>query len=802
MEAIWKDLQHSLRTLRKNPGFAIVAVAVLSLGIGANAAIFSVVNAVLLRPLPYEDSERIVRVFENNSSKGWDDFMVSPPNFIDWRDQNQAFESVAAFRTAPLNLAGGLEPERIPGARVSQNLFESLRVRPFLGRTFSSDEDQPGGDRVIIISYGLWMRRFGGDESVINQTVLVNGKSSIVIGVMPPGIQFPAQTEAWVPMAFSADDLRSRGAHFISVVARLKLDVSQQAAQADLNTIAARLQEQYPKSNAGWGAKVTPLLDVTVGKIRPALRVLLGAVALVLLIACANVANLLLARATTRQKEIAIRTALGASRARLFRQLLTESMVLSLAGGALGLVFAFWGVKLIVSISPDSIPRAQQIGIDGYVLGFSLLVSVLTGIVFGTLPALHASKPDLNEALKETARTSSGGKSPRIARNLLVIFEVAVSFALLVSAGLLIRSFIRVRDVNPGFSAQNLVTMQMTLPQAKYSKPAQQLHFLEQVVERIKSLPGIEAAGATTTLPFVGDYINSFTIDGPSSLGPTETASATYYAVTPDYFRTMGIPLMKGRSFSEDDVQTAPRVVVISETLAKRYFQNDDPVGRQIRINDGAKIAREIIGVVGDVKQHGLESVTTAQLYEPYAQAPLSNFTLTMRTSSDLETLTPAIRSQIYAEDRDQAVANLKTLDQIVSDSVASRRLTMFLLTVFAVIALSLAAVGLYGVLAYSVTQRAHEIGIRMALGAEARDVFKLVMGKALALSAIGGLIGFAGALALTRLTSNLLFGVGASDPATYMAILAMLFAVVMLASYVPARRATKVDPIIALRHE
>ena len=801
MEAIRHDLQYSLRNLCKSPGFAIVAVVVLSLGIGANTAIFSVVNSVLLRPLPYEDPKRIVMVFENNLAKGWDDFMVSPANFIDWREQSQTFESVAAFRTATLNLAGDLEPERVLGARVSQNLFESLSARPFLGRTFSPEEDQPGADRVIIISYGLWQRRFGGSESLIDQPILVNGKSSIVIGVMPRGFQFPNRTEAWVPMAFSTDDLRSRGAHFISVVARLKPDASQQTAQADLTAIAARLQERYPKSNAGWGAKVTPLLDVTVGKARPALLVLLGAVVLVLLIACANVANLLLARATTRQKEIAIRTALGASRARLIRQLLTESLVLSLAAGVVGVVLAFWGVTLIVSISPESIPRAQQIGMDGRVLGFSLLVSVLTGLVFGTLPALQASKPDLNETLKETARSSSGGKPSRIARNLLVVFEVAVSFALLVGAGLLIRSFLRVCDVDPGFRAQNIVTMQMTLPQAKYTKPAQQLHFVEQVLERIKALPGIEAAGATTTLPFVGDYINSFTIDGPSSLDVNELASATYYAVTPDYFRTMSIPLIRGRCFSEHDAQTGPRVVVINQTLAQRYFQNDDPVGRQIRISDGAKIAREIVGVVGDVKQHGLESVTTAQLYEPYAQAPLNNFTLTIRTSNDAETLTPVIRNQIYAEDRDQAVANLKSVDQIVSDSVASRRLTVFLLAVFAFIALSLAAVGLYGVLAYSVTQRAHEIGIRIALGAKPRDVFRLVIGQALLLSSLGGLIGLAGSFALTRLISNLLFGIGAGDPATYIAILATLYAVVLLASYVPARRATRVDPVIALRY-
>ena len=802
MESTWQDLRHSFRMMRKNPGFAIVAVVVLSLGIGANTAIFSVVSSVLLRPLPFPEPERIVMVFENNLAKGWDDFMVSPPNFIDWREQNHVFESVAAFRTGPLNLAGGLEPERVLGARISQNLFELLRAKVFLGRTFSTEEDLPGGDRVIIISYGLWQRRFGGDPSLIDQPIWVNGRSSMVVGVMPQGFQFPSRAEAWVPMAFNADDLRSRGAHFISVVARLRPGVSPQVAQADVDNITAGLQERYPRSNAGWGAKVTPLLEVTVGKIRPALMILLGAVVLVLLIACANVSNLLLARATARRKEIGVRTALGATRRRLIRQLLTESLVLSLVSGLLGLVLAFWGVKLIVSISPESIPRSDQIAIDGRVLGVSMLVSVLAGIVFGTFPALQTSKLDLSDTLKETARSSSGGRGARIARNLLVVLEVSVSFALLVSAGLLIRSFLRVFDVDPGFRSENLVTMQMSLPQAKYPKAAQQTAFLDQVLDRIKSLPGMDAAAATSTLPFVGDYINSFTIDGPSTLAPNELASATYYSVTPEYFDAMGIPLVKGRYFNQHDAESAARVVIISETLAQRYFQKDDPVGRQIRINDGAKIAREIIGVVGDVKQHGLESATTSQLYEPYAQAPLSSFTLTLRTSSNPENLAPVIRSQIYAADPEQAVANLKTLNQIVSDSVASRRLTMFLLTVFAAIAVTLAAVGLYGVLAYSVTHRAHEIGIRIALGAEPGDVSRAVIGQALALSSVGGLIGLAGALAFAHLLSNLLFGVGASDPATYVAIMVMLYAVVFCASYFPARRATRVDPVIVLRNE
>ena len=801
MTTLIQDLRYAFRMLLKNPGFAAVAVIALALGIGANTAIFSVVNTILLRSLPYDDPDRLIVVKENKLPQ-FPEFSVSPGNFLDWQKQNASFEKLAAVQGSSYNLVtSDAEPERLDGARVSAGLFEMLGVKPVQGRTFLEEEDQPGHQNVVVLSSNLWKRRFGSDPNIIGQSITMSAASYTIIGIMPPSFQFPDRDiDLWTPIAFTAAQAQQHGSHYVAVIGRLKPGVTTEQARTEMSGIAARLAEQYPNSNAGWSTIVVPMQQFEVRDIKPALLVLLGAVALVLLIACANVANLLLARSTARQKEIAIRTALGASRSRVVRQLLTESVLLAVVGGGAGLLLAAWGTRSLLALAPEDLPRVKDVALDGRVLGFTLLVTLITGIVFGLVPALQASRPNLNETLKEGGRGTTGGHH-RI-RSSLVITEVALALVLLVGAGLLIRSFIRLQQVNPGFNTKNAMSANVALPGRKYPNSDQYLSFFTQLMEKIAALPGVVAVGATQSLPIQGDYLVGFNIQGRPPDPPGEDKSTNYYAVTPDYFKAMGIPLLRGRLFTEQDSKNAPRVAVINETMARTYFSDEDPIGKGINLSQGREGFREIVGIVGDVKQYGLAQPTTLQTYEPYLQMPFSAVTLIVRTEGNPAALSGSIRSEVLALDKEQPVSRIRTLDQIISGSVQQQRFTMLLLGVFAAVALILAAVGLYGVMSYAVTQRTHEIGIRMALGANTGNVLRLVVGHGMLLALIGVFIGLGGAFAFTRLMSKLLFAVSTTDPVTFAGISVLLTGVALVACLVPARRATKVDPMVALRHE
>lgn len=801
MTTLLQDLRYGIRMLLKNPGFTIVAVIALALGVGATAAIFSVVNTVLLRSLPYGDPARLM-VLKENKLPQFPEFSISPGNFLDWRNQNNSFDKLVAVQGSAYNLvAGDAEPERLRGSRVSAGLFEMLGAKPIHGRTFLDEDDQPGHENVVVLSSGLWKRRFGSDQNVIGQSVTLSAASYTIIGIMPPSFQFPDRdTDLWTPIAFTARQAGQHGAHYLSVFGRLKSDVTLEQARSEMSTIAARIAEQYPDSNAGWNANVTPMQEYEVRDVRRTLWILFGVVGLVLLVACANVANLLLARATARQKEIAIRTALGASRWRVIRQLLTESVLLAVIGGGAGLLLANWGMGSLLALAPEDLPRIKDVALDGRVLGFTLLVTLLTGIVFGLAPALQASRPNMNETLKEGGRGTTGGHH-RV-RASLVVAEVAITLVVLVSAGLLIRSFIRLQQVNPGFNSTGALAVNISLPGRKYPNADQYSGFFTQLIEKTAALPGVVAVGATQSLPIQGDYLLGFNIQGRPPDAPGEDHSTNYYAVTPDYFKAMGITLIRGRLFTERDNSNAPRVAVINETMARRFFPDEDPIGKGINVTNGPERFREIVGIVGDVKQYGLDQPSTLQTYEPFLQTPFSGVTLVVRAEGDPTALTAAIRGEVLSIDKDQPVSRIRTLDQIISGSFARQHFSMLLLGVFGAVALVLAAVGLYGVMSYAVTQRTHEIGIRMALGAKTGDVLRLVVGHGIILALIGVGIGLGVALAATRLMSGLLFAVSATDPLTFAGIPVLLTAVALGACMVPARRALKVDPMIALRYE
>ncbi|HEY6186733.1 MAG TPA: ABC transporter permease [Pyrinomonadaceae bacterium] len=800
MNTLLQDLRYGIRMLLKNPGFAVVAVIALALGIGANAAIFSVVNSVLLRSLPYNDPDRLI-VLRENKRPQFPEFSVSPGNFLDWQKQNTVFEKLCAIRGFSYNLVDTGEPERLRGSRVSAGLFEMLGVKPAQGRTFLAEEDQPGRDAVVILSNSLWQRRFGADPNILGRTLTLNASPYTVIGVMPPNFQFPdRETELFTPVAFDAKQAEQHGAHYISAIGRLKTGVTIEQAQTEMSAIASRLSQQYPDSNAGWGVSLFKMQEYESRDIKPALLVLLGAVALVLLIACANVANLLLARATARAREIAIRTALGASRWRVIRQLLTESILLALVGGGIGLLLAVWGVDLLLALAPEDLPRVNNGALDARVLGFTILITLLTGIVFGLVPALQSSRPNLNETLKEGGRGTTGGHH-RV-RGALVVTEVALALMLLIGAGLLIRSFYRLQQVDPGFNPKNALAVTVSLPAKKYAEEDQQAAFFTQLIEKVSGLPGVVAVGATQSLPIQGDYVLGFNIQGRPPDAPGEEPTTNYYAVSPDYFKAMGIPLLRGRLFTERDKKDAPRVAVINETMAKKYFPDEDPIGKGINVTNGPERFREIVGIVADVKQYGLDRPTTAQTYEPFLQTPFSGMTLIVRTEGNPTALNAGVRGQVLSIDKDQPVSRSRSLEEVIAESVAKQRFAMLLLGIFAVVALILAAVGLYGVMSYAVTQRTHEIGIRMALGAQQKDVLKLVVGQGMILALIGVGVGIVASLLLTRVMTTLLFGVTATDPLTFLAIPLLLAAVALVASLVPARRAMKVDPMIALRYE
>ncbi|MFP5264165.1 MAG: ADOP family duplicated permease [Blastocatellia bacterium] len=807
LEQLAQDLRFGLRMLAKRPGFALVAIITLALGIGANTAIFSVVNTVLLRPLPYKDADRLVAVWEDGSEQGFPRNSTTPANFIDWRDQNQVFEGMAALGRQSFNLTGAGEPEKIDGRRVSANLFDLLGVEAHLGRGFLPEEDQPGANRVVVLSYGLWQRRFGSDAGIIGKALNLNGESYAVVGVMPPRFQFPSrEDEMWVPMAFGSREAVNRGRHFLEVIARTKSGITLQQVQAEMNTIAARLQQQYPDINNSTGCVVVSLHEQVVGDIKTALLVLLGAVGLVLLIACANVANLLLARAAVRQKEIAIRVALGAGHVRLIRQFLTESILLSVLGGGAGLLMALWGISLLKAFIPENISQVQAVAVDARVLVFTLLVSLLTGLIFGLAPMTQASKVDLNETLKEGGRDSAAGSRGNRIRSLLVITEVAVSLILLVGAGLLINSFMRLSHIDPGFRASNLLTMRIMLPPLKYPDHARRSAFYTDLIRRVEALPGVRSAAVTNWIPLVlqGDTVG-ITIEGRPDPGPAERPDVVTRVVSPHYFTTMGIELLQGQEFGEQSRINSRPVIVISETMARRLWPGENPIGKRVTPGraDNPDDWCEIIGVVKDVRQFQLDADPKPQMYFTYEQAGFfAPNHLVVRTNVEPQSLAATVRATVWEIDKDQPVSNISTMEDILSESVARQRFSTLLLGIFAAVALILAAVGIYGVMSYSVAQRTREIGIRMALGAQTSDVLKLVIVQGMKLALSGVTVGLIGAYALTRLMQSLLFGVSATDPLTFVLIAFLLAGVALLACYIPARRAVKVDQIIALRYE
>jgi putative ABC transport system permease protein len=804
-EDMFQDLRYGARMLLHKPGFTLVALIALALGIGATTAIFSIVNGILLRSLPYRNPDRIVMVWVDNHRVGLDQDWHSYPNYVDYRDQNQVFEQMAAFNDRSFNLTGSADPERVLGMWATASLFQVLGVEPSLGRSFTVEEEEPGKDLVVVISHGLWQRWFGGDSGAIGRQLIMNGTGRTVIGVMPPGVTFPSKdAELWVPLALSTAGRNNRGGFSLKAIGLLRPGVSIAQARADLGTIAGRLVQQYPFL-AGYGVNLVPLHDQIVGKIRPALFVMLAAVGFVLLIGCANTANLLLARAATREREIAIRTALGARPGRIIRQLLTESLLLSLMGGALGIAIAIVGLKFLISLSPPETPRLDQVTVDGGVLLFALLVSLSTGLLFGLAPALHSSRPNLNESLKEGGRGSGVGIKGSRVRGLLVISEIALSLVLLVGAGLMIRSFHRLQQVNLGFNPDRLLTMSVRLAGSKYREGPQAAAFYQQVLQRIEAVPGVQSVGAISDI-FLSITPNStiFSIEGRPPVPPADQVEVPLDAVSPGYFQMMGISLLRGREFDGADGKDSPRVVIINDTMARQFWPGEDPVGKRFKYGDSNSNSPwlNIVGVVADMRRTGFELAERCETFLPISQDPTSFMTLVVRGASDPMPLASAVRDQVWAVDRDQPVFDVKSMDKMLADMTSQRRLNMLLLGIFAGSALLLAGIGIYGVVSYGMTQRTHEIGIRLALGAGKGQVLGLVVRQAMLLAAMGLAAGSIASLLLTRLMISLLYGVSPTDPFTFGSVPLLLAAVAFLACYIPARRAASVDPMAALRYE
>ncbi len=804
-----KDLRQGLRSLLKRPGLTAVALVTLALGIGVNTAIFSAVDSVLLRPLSFADPDRLMAVWEHTPHLGIVANEFAPANYFDLRKQNTVFDGVGAFGQLSTNFTGEGEPEQLEGHLVTANVFSILGVAPALGRTFAADEDQQGRENVAVLSHSLWQRRFNRDPGIINRRITLNGESFTVVGVMPPNLFFPVrETELWVPWSMEEGQAEGRGDHYFRLVARLKPGVTREQANAEAEAIAARLAIAYPRTNEGLGFVVNSFHQDYVGDLRRPMLILFAAVGLVLLIACANVANLLLAQATTRRREIAIRMALGASRWAIARQLLTESLLLAAAGGLLGVLGAIWGVAALAQVLPESLAKLQAISVDSRVFLFTGGVTVLTAIAFGVVPALHATRANPGDALAKTSRDLAGGLSGRYFRRALVIAEVALAVVLLAGAGLLIRSFHRLNQVDLGFKPDNLLTMRMVLPLPKYRDPEARRAFYDELFRRLNEIPGVEAAGINTRLPLSTSGMKfSFSVEGRTMPSDSNLPFALYRVVNPDYFNAMGIPLQRGRVFDTRDTAAATPVFVINRRLAEQYWPGEDPTGKRLKIGpvDGPNQWATVIGVVGDVRQAGLYGEQLAELYAPYAQERrswMSPRDLVVRTNGHAAALAGAVREAVWQVDKDQPVSNIRTMDEVFAATVSRERFQTLLLGLFAALALALACVGLYGVISYAVAQRTHEIGIRMALGAQAGDVLKLVLRQGMTLTFVGLVFGIAGALAVTRVMTDLLFGVTATDSVTFISVAALLILVAFLACYVPARRATKVDPLIALRYE
>ncbi len=799
LESIWQDIRYGLKSLTKSPGLAVVAVAALALGVGANSAIFSFVNATLIKPLPFDHPERLVTL------SGIDPFgrpnEASASDFLDWRDQAESFSGMAAWVTYGRRLTGGSEPEHLEIVRGSAALFSILGVEPLLGRNFAPGEDEDGASGVAILSHWLWASRFGADPAILGRTIILDGKHHTVVGVMPAGFLFPddGAVALWTPLTFQWFERNYRTVRMFDVIARLAPAQTIEEARAEINTIAARLEEEYPDTNEGWSVKVTPAHDVLVGS-NPLLLILLGAVGFVLLIACANVASLLLARAANRTREIAIRTALGAGRLRLVRQLLAESLVLALMGGALGLVLAVWVIDLVAAADPGHLAQWNAVAIDANVLGFALGLSLLTAVVSGLAPAVQASHPDLSNSLKEGSRLSTTGSRARRVRGFFVIAQVAMALVLLAGAGLLINSFIHLRRVDPGFNPDNMLVAWIDLPESRYQEDQETVRFFKDLLTRVRSVPGVEAAAAVTTLPMReagSDYDLEISVEGRPSAEPGEQ-QADFRVISDDYFRTLGIPLVAGRRLDERD---ADGVVLVNQTFVRTFLADANPVGAVLRLAN-REWRVEIIGVVGDVRHRGLDEDPRPEMYVPIVQAAHNGMNLVVRTRGNPMAYVDVIKRQVYAVDGDQPLAWLTNMDRLLYRSVSQRRFNMLLLGSLAALGLVLAATGIYSIISYSVSQRTREIGIRMAIGAKEGDVLRMMVLHGMRLAAIGLALGLLGAFALTHVLKSLLFGVGATDPTTFALVSALLMVVAFAASYIPARAATRVDPIAALRHE
>ncbi len=808
MLPIGEDLRYASRTFLKNPGSTLIAIFALTLGIGANSAIFSVVNTVLLRPLSYPAPDRLAILWEANPAKNIREFYVSPPDYRDWLEQSHSFEAIAAFRPHPSILTGGTLPERLDAASVSPSIFGLLGAQAQLGRTFLTSEDQPGQSRVVILSHGLWQRRFGREPSIVGKTLLLDGAPHVVVGVTAPDFHFLEEgSELWLPYTLDSKELKERGFHTLKVVARLRPGVTLNQGRQEMQGIARGLERQYPDTNLGWTVDPVLVRDQMVGNIRPTLLTLVGAVCFVLLIACSNVAILLLTRASGRQKEIAIRAALGASRWRIVRQMLTESVLLAIVSGILGLLLAYLGVSALVALKPANIPRIADIRLDWRVASFTLAVCVLTGLLFGMLPAITATKFRLNDLLRVAGRTSMASIQARRTRGFLVISEIALSVALLIGAGLMIRSFVQLQSVNPGFRPDHVLTMEVALPESRYEgRRVAQFH--ERLIERVQRLPGVSSGAVARNVPMSGgDPSLNFIVENRPALPSAEQPRAKYRAISADYFTAMGIPLRKGRYFTRSDAESTLSVVIINDTLARRFWPNENPVGQRMRAGFDDSPWCTIVGVVGDVRYAGLDAEANAEMYFPYLQVPVAfmNFvegsmTVVLKTGHEPLQLAAAVRKEVQSLDPDQPVFHVRTMDDVVHRSVAQPRFRAILLGTFAGVALLLAAIGLYGVISYSVSQRTSEMGIRAALGAGKSDLVRLVVGEGARLSIAGVLIGLALAFALTRTLSNLLYGVKAADPITFALIPLLLLSVTLVAVSIPALRASRADPVNAMK--